>query len=44
MPTGQALVEKNGHSYDKMTAVNSKTNEEVTLYFNVDIPFAQYSK
>ena len=43
-PTGQALVEKNGHSYDKMTAVNSKTNEEVTLYFNVDIPFAQYSK
>lgn len=44
MPGKQSLLHKNGHSYDVMEAVNPKTNEKVTLYFNVDIPFAQYPK
>ena len=38
-PTGQSLINQDGHSYDKMTAVNSKTNETVNYYFNIDKPF-----
>ena len=38
-PAGQALITQNGHSFDRMTATNSKTNETVTYFFNIDKPF-----
>lgn len=38
-PTGQALITQNGHSFDRMTAINPKTNETVIYFFNVDKPF-----
>jgi hypothetical protein len=38
-PTGQALVSQNGHSFDRMTANNLKTNETVVYFFNIDKPF-----
>jgi len=31
------MAEKNGHSYDVMEAVNPRSKEKVTLYFNIDI-------
>jgi hypothetical protein len=34
----QALVHDKGHSYDKMDAIDRKTNQTTTFYFNVDIP------
>lgn len=37
--TAQALVAQAGHSYDRMTAVNPKTNEKTDYYFNIDKPF-----
>jgi hypothetical protein len=37
MPSKQSMAEKNGHSYDVMETVNTKSNEKVTLYFNIDI-------
>ena len=37
MPSKQSLSEKNGHSFDVMEAVNPKSSEKVTLYFNIDI-------
>src|ERR1039458_6394396 len=37
MPSKQSMAEKNGHSYDVMEAANPKSNEKVTLYFNIDI-------
>ena len=37
MPSEQSMSTKNGHSYDVMEAVNPKSNEKVTLYFNIDI-------
>lgn len=37
--TDQALVSQNGHSYDRMTASNPKTNETVVYFFNIDKPF-----
>jgi len=37
MPSKQSESEKNGHSYDILEAVNPKTNEKITLYFNIDI-------
>jgi len=36
---GQALITQNGHSYDRMTVTNPKTNETVTCFFNIDKPF-----
>ena len=38
-PAGQSLLNEKGHSYDAMRAVNPKTNETVTYYFNIDKPF-----
>jgi len=38
-PTDQALIKEKGHSYDKMTALDPKTNQTVTYYFNIDKPF-----
>lgn len=37
--TGQALVAADGHSYDRMTVLNPKTNEKADYYFNIDKPF-----
>ena len=37
--SGQSLVNQNGHSYDLMKAVNTRTNETVSYYFNIDKPF-----
>jgi Domain of unknown function (DUF4919) len=37
--TGQALINDKGHSYDKLTAVDPKTNEKYEFYFNIDKPF-----
>jgi hypothetical protein len=34
----QSLVHDKGHSYDKMDAIDRKTNQTTTFYFNVDIP------
>ncbi len=38
-PTNQALVADKDHHYDKMTAVNPKTEETVVYYFNIDRPY-----
>jgi hypothetical protein len=38
-PTAQSLVTQNGHSFDRMTANNPKTNEAVVYFFNIDKPF-----
>ena len=40
-PAGQALLNVEGHSYDKMTAVDPKTNETFEFYFNIDKPFGR---
>jgi len=37
--TEQSLVNQNGHVYDLMKAVNTKTNETVSYYFNIDKPY-----
>lgn len=38
-PSGQALIQKNGHSYDKMTVVDPRTNENITMLFQIDKVF-----
>ena len=38
-PAGQALIEDKGHRYDKMTAIDPKTEQSSTYYFNIDKPF-----
>jgi hypothetical protein len=38
-PSGQALITQNGHSFDRMTVTNPKTNETVVYFFNIDKPF-----
>ena len=38
-PTGQSLVNDKGHHYDKMTAIDPKTNQSSTYFFNIDKPF-----
>jgi hypothetical protein len=44
MPQSQALLNADGHHYDRLDAVNPKTKEKVTLYFNIDIPFGSLEK
>ena len=41
-PSQQSVVHQNGHSYDVMETLKRDSNETVTLYFNVDIPFKHY--
>ena len=36
---GQALVHDKGHSYDRMEAIDRKTEAKATFFFNIDIPF-----
>lgn len=38
-PAGQSLITQNGHSFDRMTANNPKTNETTVYFFNIDKPF-----
>lgn len=40
-PSGQSLMNQNGHSYDVMKAKSGDGTEQ-TFYFNVDIPFKHY--
>lgn len=40
----QSLVHDKDHSYDRMDAVDLKTNQKTTFYFNIDIPFNWLSK
>lgn len=40
-PGSQSLLSANGHHYDRLDATNSKTNEKVTLYFNIDRPYGE---
>lgn len=40
----QSLVQENGHAYDKMTVVDTQSGRELTLYFNIDIPFGSLNK
>lgn len=39
MPGSQSLLSANGHHYDRLDAVDPKTNQKVTLYFNIDRPY-----
>lgn len=39
MPGTQSLQSANGHHYDRLDAVDPKTNQKVTLYFNIDRPY-----
>jgi tetratricopeptide (TPR) repeat protein len=38
----QALVNQNGHAYDRLEVVNPKTNEKQVLWFNTDFDLGQY--
>src|SRR5215213_2598472 len=38
-PIKQALVQDKGHSYDAITVIDPQTNQESTIYFNIDKPF-----
>jgi hypothetical protein len=38
-PAGQSLINQNGHSYDRMAANDSRANEAVVYFFNIDKPF-----
>lgn len=38
LPSSQALLQRNGHSYDEIKFVDPESQKEVTVYFNVDIP------
>jgi hypothetical protein len=38
LPESQALLHKNGHSYDEVKFKDPASKQEATLYFNVDIP------
>jgi uncharacterized protein DUF4919 len=42
MPSEQSVQHTGGHSYDVLKAKKRDSNETVTLYFNVDIPFKHY--
>lgn len=41
-PSSQGLMNANGHAYDRMTVIDTKTNETVTLYFQIDSFFGKF--
>jgi hypothetical protein len=43
-PQGQSLAHKGDHSYDVMKTKNQKTGEEVTVFFNADIPMRELNE
>ena len=40
----QGLINKDGHKFDLLSGVNTKTNETTDLYFNIDTVFKGYGK
>jgi len=44
VPGSQSLLSAKGHYYDRLDAINPKTNEKVTLYFNIDRPYGALEK
>lgn len=38
-PIAQSLMMDKGHSYDAIKVIDPQTNQESTLYFNIDKPF-----
>jgi hypothetical protein len=38
-PGGQSLMHGGGHAYDRLDAVDPKTNQRHEFYFQIDIPF-----
>lgn len=44
MPGSQSLLSANGHHYDRLDAVDPKTQQKVSLYFNIDRPFGALEK
>jgi hypothetical protein len=43
-PGSQSLTQVGKHSYDKLEPVDSKTQQPVTLYFNIDKPMEHLNK
>ena len=43
-PNKQSLVHSGKHSYDVLEAVNPKTQEKVTFYFNIDKPLGYLNR
>jgi len=43
-PTGQALLRDDGHSYDKLMAIDPKTNEKSDFYFQIDKVMGHWDK
>jgi hypothetical protein len=43
-PGSQSLQSANGHHYDRLDAVDPKTKQKVTLYFNIDRPYGALEK
>jgi hypothetical protein len=43
-PGSQSLMRSGRHSYDKLDAVDPKTQRKVTLYFNIDKPMGRLDK
>jgi hypothetical protein len=43
-PVGQSLMMDKGHSYDAIKVIDPQTNQESTLYFNIDRPFKWESR
>ena len=43
-PGRQSLVSADGHNYDVLEAIDSKTQEKVTIYFNIDKPLGYMQK
>jgi hypothetical protein len=37
--TNQELIKDNEHNYDKLTATDPKTEQALTIYFNIDKPY-----
>ena len=44
MPGKQSLIRAGKHSYDELEAVDPKTEQNVTLYFNIDKPMGYLDK
>jgi hypothetical protein len=38
-PQSQSLIKEKDHNYDRMVALDPRTNETVVYYFNIDKPF-----
>jgi hypothetical protein len=43
-PGSQSLLHASDHSYDKLEAIDPKTQQKVTLYFNIDKPMGHLLK